>query len=172
MWCKTVCATGLGSLSHPCPWPCKALWNSWAQRTYPITIPEQWWFSLVLTGAHLTQHFPAPPGSIPTCSTKACSHMSIHLVNDWIELMTAKRGLCFQWQTSCCLAPHLDCILYKIALLKDTTHCPCETTLTESVGQTSGHTSVGLGQRLVPAIHRAESRCNMSSVTFDVRSQQ
>lgn len=152
-----VSATGLGSLCHPCPWPCKAPWNSLAQRTYPITIPEQWWLSLVLTGAHLAQHFPAPPGSIPACSAKACSRMSIHSVNDWIELMIAKRGLCFQWQISCCLAPHLDCILYKIALLKDTSHCPCETTLTESVMQISGHICVRLGQRLVPDIYRAAS---------------
>lgn len=82
MWCKMVYATDLGSLSYLCPWPCKAPGNSLAQKMHPITIPEQWWLTLVLTGADGTQHLPVPTCSIPICSIKTCSRVFIHLVND------------------------------------------------------------------------------------------
>lgn len=36
-----LCHRPVKSVS-PCPWPCKAPWNSLAQRTHPIMIPEQW----------------------------------------------------------------------------------------------------------------------------------
>lgn len=81
MWCKVGCATDMGSLSHLCPWPCKAPWNSLAQRTYPLQFQSSdgyLWRSL----AHIShstsqcQHVPSP------LAPSKFALMFLHLVND------------------------------------------------------------------------------------------